>query len=286
MTKLFNIKNNIMAYLLLACIVFVLFPMRISAQESTEGVARINNIVEGKDEYKKTTNRAQLKRDDQGDWLNVKKNDELYFDNILRLDKNIWLRINVKNRIQNGNIAISTNPDEVLKDINEQGKYKIIEDTDGTGEVAIELIHGIAVFNVIKNKIKTITNGLTSSVESGSTTRAFYSVHADGSGEIYLQQGHLTFPGNAEFTGLKVGQAATFKDGQITKVFFPDVAMASKYQEMIKYNNNTVWKRSFFKNPATWIGVAAVGIGTAVLIAKPWNNGNEVTGTVNVNWGN
>ncbi|MDP2890811.1 MAG: hypothetical protein Q8P34_17825, partial [Bacteroidota bacterium] len=57
-----------------------------------------------------------------------------------------------------------------------------------------------------------------------------------------------------------------------------------KYNDFIKFNNSTVWKKPLLKQPVTWIGVAAVGIGTALIITKPWAS-KEVTGNINISWG-
>ena len=279
-------NKNTRIHGLLAFIVAGFISFHSFAQEETPGVAKIKKIAtisEGKiEEYKEQTTRAQLRRNDQKNWIDVKKNDELFYNDILKLDKDIWLRLNVKNKLQSGNITFSSNPE----DLNEPGRYKILNDQDGSGRVAIELEQGVAVFSVVKNAVSTITTGLTSSVESGSTTRAYFLTRADKTGEIYLQQGHLTFPGNEEFSSLKEGQVAQFQNGQITKIFVPDVSMMNKYNDLIKFNNSTVWKKPFFKRPAVWAGAAAIGVSAALMIIKPWDSGNDqVTGTVNVTWG-
>ncbi len=276
-------KTNLFSFKLIAFIFTTVIPLQNFAQEKKEGAANINKIATYTDgkigEFKSTTTSAQLKRSNQDDWLNVKKNEELYFNDILKLDKDIWLRVNIKNKIQKGNISLLQNPE----DINESGKYKIMEEKDGSGRVSIELIQGYAIINMFKDFISTITGGLQSVVKSNSPSRALYLVRPDGSGEIFLKEGHLLFPGNAVVSELKVGEVAQFKDGQITNVFFPDVPLATKYNDFTKFNNVTVWKKPFWKRPVTWIGVAAVGIGTTIAIIHPWNK--EVTGTININWG-
>lgn len=278
-------KGNFKISKLIAAIIIVIIPSTIVAQERLEGVAKINKIIEGQKEFKNPTSLAQIRRGNQGNWLNVKKNDELYFNDILKLDKDIWLRVNIKNSLQNSTLSLLSTPaDSILKELKEPGRYKIYEDNVRSGKVAIELMQGTAIFNVLRDAITTITGGLISVVESGSTTRALYRVNTDGSGEIFLQQGHLLFPGNSKVPGLMTGQVAQFQNGQITNVFFPDIPLATKYNNFIKYNNSTVWKKPFLKRPTTWIGAAAVGIGTALIIIKPWAT-NEVTGTINVNWG-
>ncbi len=279
-------KTNLLALKLVAFILLTAIPYLNFAQNKKEGAANINKIAtltDGKiDEYKSVTSSAQIKRSNQDDWLNVKKNEELFFNDILKLDKNIWLRVNIKNKIQQGSISLLQNPE----DLNQSGKYKITEDNDGSGRVAIELIQGYAIINIFKDFISTITGGLQSVVKSNSPSRALYLVRPDGSGEIFLKQGHLTFPGNPVVSELKVGEVAQFKDGQIINVFFPDVPLATKYNDFTKFNNSTVWKKSFWKRPVTWIGAAAVGIGTTLIIVQPWNSGNkQVTGTININWG-
>jgi hypothetical protein len=198
---------------------------------------------------------------------------------MLKLDKNIWLRLYIKNKTQKGNVSLLQNP----KDLNESGRYQIIEDKDGSGKVAIELIQGYGIVNVMNNKISTITGGIQSAVTSGSTTRALFLVRPDSSGEIFLQQGHLTFPENSEVNGLEVGQVAQFKDGKITNVFFPDAFALTEYNDFIKFNNQKVWKKPILKQPLTWIGVAAVAVGTTLIITKPWDK--KASGTININWG-
>lgn len=269
---------------LIASILLIVIPLQIIAQENRESAARINKIATiSPGDIRQPINEtslAQLRRSTQNNWLNVKKNDELYLNDILKLNKNIWVRVNIKNNIQGGTISLFQNE----KDLNESGRYKFIEDKDGSGRVAIELIQGYAIFNVFKDAISTITRGLQSAVKSGSTTRALYNVRSDGSGEIYLQQGHLLFPGNSKVPGLNTGQVAHFQNGQITKVFFPDVPMTNEFNDFIKFNNSTVWKKPILKQPVTWVGIAVVGIGTALIITKPWAP-KEVSGTVNINWG-
>lgn len=272
-------KTNLEFGKLIALIFIAVIPMQTIAQESAARISQIATISEQrKRESINETSLAQLKRSTQDNWLNAKKNDDLYFNDILKLNKNIWVRVDIKNNIQGGKISL------LQEDLSESGRYKFIEDKDGSGRVSLELIEGYAIFNVFKDAISTITRGLQSAVKSGSTTCALYNVRSDGSGEIYLQQGHLLFPGNSKIPGLNTGQVAQFENGQITKVFFPDVLMASKYNDFIKFNNSTVWKKPLLKQPVTWIGVALVGIGTALIITKPWES-KEVTGTININWG-
>jgi hypothetical protein len=269
-------------------LLLILIPLRIFAQDNKENAARINKIATIKDgkigEDRDSTSLAQLRRSSRNNWFNVKRNDNLYFEDILKLDKGIWLRVNIKSSLQNGNMSLFGNLENQSDTIlSESGRYKFIEDKNGSGQVAIEVIHGFAILNVIKEKITTITGGLTSRVESGSISRALYKVNPDGSGEIFLQQGHLTFPGNAGVGGLKVGQVAQFNDGQITKVFFPEVITANQYNDFIRYNNKTVWKKPFLKQPVTWIGAATVAVGTVLIITKPWDK--KVSGTINISWG-
>lgn len=268
--------------LIAAIIIITIIPLRIIAQENVESAARINKIAtisKGKiGESTNETSLAQLKRSNQNNWLKVKKKDELYFNDILKLDKDIWLRINIKNKSQDGSIALFPH------DLKEPGQYQFMENPLGSRSVGIDIKQGSAILQVVKDKINTTIGGLTTAVKSGSITRALYNVRSDGSGEVYLQQGHLLFPGNSKVPGLITGQVAYFQDGQITKVFFPDLPMANKYNDFIKFNNSTVWQKPLLKQPVTWIGVAAVGIGTALIITKPWAS-KEVTGTININWG-
>jgi len=274
-------KTNIEIGKLIALIFITVIPLQTIAQESAARINQIVKISEGsKRESTNETSLAQLRRSTQNNWLNAKKNDELYLNDILKLNKNIWVRVNIKNNIQGSNMSLFQGE----KDLIESGRYKFIEDKDGSGKVAIELIEGYAIFNVFKDAISTITKGLQSAIKSGSTTCALYNVRSDGSGEIYLQQGHLLFPGNSKVPGLNTGQVAQFQNGQITKVFFPDVPMTKELNDLIKFNNSTVWKKPLLKQPVTWVGVAVVGIGTALIITKPWAS-KEVTGTVNINWG-
>ena len=272
-------KFEIYTFLIL---IIVIIPFQISAQETTEGVAKVKKIVEGEKEHLNLTSRAKLRRSDQINWQNVKKNDRLFFEDNLKLEKNIWLNLQIKNKSQNANLDFFTN-EEQNEDtlLTESGRYKIIEDQNEAGKVAIEMQHGLAIINVLRDAIRLITSGLTSSVESGSITRAFYLARPDETGEIYLQQGHLTFPGNSEFPGLKNGQVAFFQNGEITSVFYPDALMTTKYNDIIKYNNSTVWKKPLLKKPVTWIGTAAVAIGTTLIITKPWDK--KVNVTVNIN---
>jgi len=261
----------------------ILISFSVIAQEKKEGAANINKIAtvtDGKPgKYLKTTESAQLKRNNKNDWSEVNRHDELYFNDMLKLDKNIWLRLNIKNKTQKGNISLLQNP----KDLNESGKYPIIEDKDGSGKVAIELIQGYGIVNVMNNKISTITGGIQSAVTSNSTSRALFLVRPDSSGEIFLQQGHLTFPENSEVKALEVGQLAQFKDGKITNVFFPEAIALTEYNDFIKFNNQKVWKKPFLKQPVTWIGLAAVAVGTTLIITKPWDK--KASGTININWG-
>jgi len=286
--KVFVMEIYLEIFKRLTFLLLILISLQVIAQDNEENVARINKIAtikNGKIEQEKdSTSLAKLRRNSRNSWFNVKRNDNLNFDDILRLDKGIWLRVNIKNSLQNGNMSLFGKPENQSDNIlNEPGRYKIIEDKNESGHVAIEVIHGFAILNVIKEKITTITAGLTSSVESGSISRALYQVNFDGSGEIYLQQGHLTFPGNTEVGGLKVGQVAQFKDGQITNVFFPEVMVANQYNDFIKYNNLTVWKKPILKQPITWIGAAAVVVGTVLIITN--NKDNKVNGTINISWG-
>lgn len=265
-------------------VLFFLIPFQMFAQEKEESAANVNKIATMTDgkvgEFLKTTSNAQLKRNNQNDWSNVNKHEELYFNDILRLEKNIWLQVNIKNKIQKGNLSILPNP----KNLNESGRYEIIKAEDGSGGVAIKFIQGVGIINVMNNKISTITGGIESAVRSGSTSRALFSVNSNNSGEIYLQQGHLTFPGNNKFGGLQEGQVAQFKDGEITNVFFPDALALSEYNDFIKFNNTTIWKKPFFKQPAVWIGAATIVTGATILIINGSKQKN-VTGTINVNWG-
>ena len=267
---------------LIAAIFIIVIPLQTIAQENEESAARINKIATiSKGEIGQAINEtslAQRKRSTQNNWLNVKKKDELYFNDILKLDKDIWLRINIKNKSQNGSIALFP------RDLKEPGKYQLKEEPFGSRSVGIDIQQGSAILQVVKDKINTTTGGLTTAVQSGSITRALFNVKSDGSGEIYLQQGHLLFPGNSKVPGLVKGQVAYFQNGQITKVFFPDVPMTNKFNDFIKFNNSTVWKKPFLKQPVVWIGAAIVGIGTALIITKP-RASKEVTGTVNINWG-
>lgn len=272
-------KTNLEIGMLIALFFIAVIPLQTIAQESAARISQIATISEGsKRESINETSLAKLRRSTQDNWLNAKKNDELYFNDILKLNKNIWVRVDIKNNIQGGKISL------LQEDLSKSGRYQFIEDKDGSGRVSLDLIEGYAIFNVFKDAISTITRGLQSAVKSGSTTCALYNVRSDGSGEIYLQQGHLLFPGNSKIPGLNTGQVAQFQNGQITKVFFPDVPTTNKYNDFIKFNNSTVWKKPLLKQPVTWIGVAVVGIGTALIITKPWAS-KEVTGTININWG-
>jgi hypothetical protein len=272
----------------LAFLLMILIPFHNSAQDKKHNAAWVNKIATINDgkigEDKDSTSLAKLRRSSRNNWFNVKRNDDLYFDDILKLNKGIWLRVNIKNGLQNGNMSLFGSEENQSDNIlNEPGRYKIIEDENQPGGVAIEVVHGFAILNVIKEKIATITGGLTSSVESGSISRALYKVNFDGSGEIYLQQGHLRFPGSSDVADLKVGQVAQFNNGQITKVFFPEIEMVNQYNDFIKYNNITVWKKPFLKQPVTWIGAAAVAVGTVLIITKPWDK--KVSGSINISWG-
>lgn len=295
LTKYFNCKRKefIMGVYLdiikrLAFVLLILIPLRVFAQNTDENAAQINKIATIRDgkigEDRDSTSLAQFRRNSRNNWFNVKRNDNLYFNDVLKLDKGIWLRVKIKNSLQNGNLSLFGNPENQSDTIlNEPGRYKFLEDKSETGRVAIEVIHGFAILNVIREKITTITGGLTSRVESGSISRALYKVNPDGSGEIFLQQGHLTFPENAGVSGLQVGQVAQFRDGQITNVFFPEVMAANQYNDFIKYNNKTVWKNPFLKQPVAWIGAAAVVVGTALIVIN--SRDKKVSGTINISWG-
>lgn len=265
-----------------------LIPLHNFAQDQSTSAARINNIATYSDgelgEIKFSTSRVQLKRSNQNNWLDVKRNDDLYFNDILKLDKDIWLRVGIKNKIQKVNFSLSNNQENVNDTLlNKPARYKIIENKLNPGLTTLEILEGNAVVNVFKNFISTITDGILSVARSGSTTRVLYVVRSDNTGEIYLQQGHLTFPGNTEVPGLNEGQVAYFQNGQIINVFFPNVPMTTQYNDLIKYNNNTVWKKPFLKQPVTWIGAAVVGIGTVLIITKPWDK--KVNVTVKINMG-
>lgn len=268
-------KTNLTIRNLATCLILALIPNLLVAQE---GVARINKIATVTEgvlgDMKDETSLAQLRRSDQENWLNIKRKDELYFNDNLKLEENIRLRIKVKNRIQSGEMVF------IPQDLKEPGLFEVKEIQEGGAElVAIEIRKGSAIFSVMQDRIHTTTQGLQSIVESGSTTRALFHVRPDSSGEIFLQQGKLTFPDDPAAKRLKPGEVAHFKDGRITNILVPTTALATEYKEFIKINNAKIWKPSLLKRPGFWGGVAAVGVGSALLLIKP-----KVTGNVNVNW--
>ncbi len=269
-------------YKLLVLVTIVLIPLQIIAQGANEIAATVNKIAtysEGNaGEKLKVTSLAQFQRSTGNNWFDIKENDQLYYNDILKLNEEIWLRLNVKNRRQNGSICMFPN------NLSEPGRYQLMECPEGSMNAALTIESGSAILEVGKNLICTNAGGIKSEVKSGSISRAYFNVRADNSGEIFLQQGHLTFPENSEVTGLKVGQVAQFKDGKITNIFFPDAVALSQYNDLIKFNNKTVWKKPFLKQPVTWIAAAVVAAGTTLIITKPWDK--QVSGTVRINWGN
>ncbi len=264
----------------MAYTVFALIPFQNAAQEGVAKITKIATISEGVvKEEKNQTSLAQLRRNDQRNWLNIKINEKLFYNDNLKLEQNIRLRLRVKNQLQNGTVSMMPYPD-----LKEPGLYEVKEAQDGSRRVAIEIRQGSGIFTVIKDKIQVNTQGLQSVVESGSTTRALYHVRSDSSGEVYLEQGHLTFPKDPKVNRLNVGEAAYFRNGQITSVFVPTAQLASEYENFIQMNSSTVWKPSLLKRPGFWAGAAAVGVSTAILIIQPWKS-DKATGNINVNWG-
>lgn len=273
-------KTNFAIRNLVACVFFALVPNLLVAQEVVAKISKIATVSEGViSEMRNETSLARLRRSNQKNWLNVKRNDELFFNDNLELKENIRLRIQVKNQLQEGNFVFIPHPD-----LKEPGLFEIKEAQDGVNLVSIEIQQGSAIFSVMQNRINTTTQGLQSIVESGSTTRALFHVRPDSSGEIYLQQGRIIFPDDPTASRLDPGEAAHFRDGRITKIFVPAAGLVTEYKDFIKINNSTIWKPPLLKRPVFWIGTAAVGIGTALLIAKPWES-NHVSGNLNVNWG-
>jgi hypothetical protein len=270
-------KTNFTIRNLTASIIFSLVSNLLYAQEGVAKINKIATVSEGViSEMKNETSLARLRRNNQKNWLNVKRKDELFFNDNLELKENIRLRIKVKNQLQDGNLVFVP-----LPDLKEPGLYEVREARDGNNLVAIEIQQGSAIFSVMQNKINTTTKGLQSIVESGSTTRALFHVRPDSSGEIYLQQGRLTFPDDPSANHLNPGEAAYFRDGRITKIFVPEVGLISEYDDFIRLNNSKIWKPPLLKRPVFWIGVAAVGIGTALLINP---RENQVTGNINIHW--
>ncbi len=273
-------KTHITIRNLVACVLFALIPNLLYAQEGVAKINKIATVSEGViSEMKNETSLARLKRSNQKNWLNVKRKDELFFNDNLELKENIRLRIQVKNQLQEGNLVFIPHPD-----LKEPGLYEVKKAQDGDNLVAIEIQQGSAIFSVMQNKINTTTQGLQSIVESGSTTRAIFHVRPDSSGEIYLQQGRLLFPDDPTANRLNPGEAAYFRNGRITKIFVPAVGLATEYQDFIKLNNSKIWKPPLLKRPLFWIGATVVGTGIALLIANPGES-NQVTGNLNINWG-
>ncbi|GEM_PF-6846236 len=278
----FNIISILFSFIL---ITFGFY--HLSAQNTEKNVGVINKLATIKDgeieQNKESTSLAKLKRGSNIVWKNVKLDDKLYYNDILRLNKNIWVRLSFKSKTQKGNISLFANQDTTLS---QTGRYKILKDENDPNRISIDLVEGFAVFNVVKKLISANTRGLKSSVKSGSTSRALYFVDTDGSGYIYLQQGNLSFPQNTETPELKVGEVAYFKDGEIDYISTPNIQMLNQFNEFIKYNNATVWKKPFWKNPLTWVGIAAAGVGTSLLIIQPWKKEEQtVSGNININWG-
>lgn len=264
-------------------LVVIAMPFAIIAQTETEGIAKINKIATFSDGIRKDikgqTPFAQIQRKDLNKWVNAQRNDNLFFQDILKLEQDVRLRVNVKNKLQNGSISMVQHPD-----LKQEGRYKVIQSNDGTGRVSIEIMQGSAILQVVKDKIHTTTGGLTSVVESGSTTRALFHMKPDTSGEIFLEQGKLTFPGSSVASSLQAGQVAHFSNGQITKILTPTPQLTADYKDFIKTNNKTVWKPPIWKNPIFLVGAAAVISGTTYLIVKSGPGDKKATGTISVSW--
>lgn len=238
-----------------------------SAQEEAARIHRIADVSSGKAKIiKGTTNIVKVQRKKQGSWLNAKRNDNLFFQDLLRLADDARVRLRIKRKRQDAEVVFL--PDTLLT-VKDKGDYQIREAEKGSGRVAIDILQGKSIITVFKDELKVITRSLVSIVSSASTTRALFNVHPNGTGEIYLDKGTISFPDNPQADSIKVGQVARFSNGRITQIFTPGIAVASAYAAFIKLNNDTIWKRPFWLRPEFLIGSAfAVGVGAAVFRNK------------------
>lgn len=250
------------------------------AQERAATILKIANLSSGEVDIVDETPLVKIKSETQQVWQNAKKDKHLFLRDFLSLARDTRVKVKIKRTQQDGTIAFVPHPD-LAKD----GTYQVKEATDGSGRIAIEIQQGSSIITIVKGELEVITHRLRSVVRSSSTSRALYHVRDDGTGEIYLQMGRLSFPDNPEADSMKVGQVVQFNNGQITQMFTPGFQPTSKYLGFIETNNATIWKTPLWRKPGFWLGATAAATGAIVaIVAAGGSDENMATGTITVSW--
>jgi hypothetical protein len=266
----------------------LLVPAGAGAQEESRvgEIERIAELVGGGELVKieRESDRVQVRRGAQ--WVLAGPDSRLQMEDMLRVQRYVDVRFKVDRPAERGRLTFL--PEVLLPDgarafsidsVGPHADYVVHQDSTAQRDLTVVVETGSLLVDWSVGRLAVVAAGVRSLITG---TRVAYSLDASGdAGEIFLEEGSLTFP---DFPGINVapGQVVFIQRGLPPTVTAPPAEAAELYETAMRYNGEEIWSRltPFWRRPVFLVPAAIAVTGGVVALLLTRDDGGTPGGTV------